>query len=82
VYSTEQAELARSIADGVRRWKMIAPAILLLEAHRPFALLAGQALLLAEPLITVFVGPQQARRVAQLLEDPDGIELIVRQLEA
>jgi len=70
------------MAQRIQDWGLIAPAIMLLEAHKPFSFIAGQALIVAEPLLSLFTDAGACREYAMLLEDRDSIEALLQQLEA
>jgi hypothetical protein len=53
----------------------------LLEIARPFGLLGGQALLLAQPLLNGIVSETTVERIAILLNDPDLLEQLKMRLE-
>ncbi len=75
-------QLIAQIAATVDRWGMKTPAILLLEAHRPFSFILSQVLLAAEPLLGLMLSPDRSRRFAMFLENGDNVELLLRRLES
>jgi hypothetical protein len=79
---TQRIELCQTVASTLRRWGMTTPAILFLESNRPFSFFAGQFLLVAEPLLGLFVRTARSREVARLLDDPASVELLLQHLEA
>lgn len=52
----------------------------LLEAIEPLAPVLAQGLLVAQPLATLWRGGDALRELAQLLEEPDGLRELRRQL--
>lgn len=70
------------LAQRITRLGLEAPALLVLESHRPLAFLAGQALLVAQPLLTPFLDPQAVRGYADLLAEPEALDRLARRLEA
>ncbi|MFQ5944958.1 MAG: hypothetical protein ACE5NC_01735 [Anaerolineae bacterium] len=68
---------ARRLSDS--GWA--APAVLLLEMHRPLSFLASQLLLAAGPLISPLVGRDTVTSYVSLLEDRDGLGRLVSRLE-
>jgi hypothetical protein len=74
--------LIAAAAEAIRRRGMTAPAILFLEANRPFSFIAGQALLVAEPLLGLLVGYEHVRDWGLVLEDRQSLELLIQYLEA
>jgi hypothetical protein len=89
----EQSELDRSL-DGERRDVLIenlahriealglsAPAILLLEAHKPLSFLGSQALLILQPLLAFAFDTSTSAEYAALLEERSNVERLIRRLE-
>jgi hypothetical protein len=70
-------ELLDRLSRQLDRLGLVAPALLLLEAHRPLAFLAGQALRVASPLL----GGEPVDGYADLLEDPAAVEALMQRLE-
>lgn len=62
-----------SLAAGLERRGLVAPALLFLAGHRPLAFAAGQLLALAAPLAAV-LGQTQLMPWAHLLSTPDGVD--------
>ena len=79
---TQREELITRVARAIERWGMTAPAIMFLEANKPISFIAGQLLLVAEPILGFFVGYDRSRQYALLLEDQESVELLVQRLEA
>jgi hypothetical protein len=91
-YDENMNEHQEQMIERLVRWiearGLRAPAILLLEANRPLALIGGQALLFLQPLLG-WVGPALgwpgdgalAAEWVDLLENPAGIERILERLE-
>ena len=78
----ERQALIAEIARRLERRHLAAPAVLLLESHKPFGFVVSQAMLLLEPLVEWFLGPTSWREYAAVLEDPQGIELLLEELES
>ena len=78
----QRDKLVAELAAGIKRRKLIAPAIMFLEANKPFSFIAGQLLLVAEPVLGLFVENNKTREFALLLEDHENVELLLQQLEA
>ena len=70
-------EILNRLGCQLERLGLTAPALLLLEAHRPLAFLFGQALRVASPLL----GSERVSGCADLLEDPASVETLIRRLE-
>ena len=69
------------LAQKVSRWGLTAPAILFLEANKPFSFIGSQALLFFQPLLGFLLGDEVIGGYAQLLEDPANVERLLQLLE-
>jgi hypothetical protein len=77
--ATGQDQTEQILEPWARRldgWGLASPAILVLEALKPFSFIAGQGLLLAEPLL----GPRLGE-MAALLGDRANLERFITRLE-
>lgn len=68
-------------AQALRRWRMVTPALMFLESHRPLSFIASQLMLVAEPAMSLIMPVDGPRELSRLLEDPEGISLLVDALE-
>ena len=83
-----QEQMIARLAEWIQARGLQSPAILFLQANKPLALIAGQALLFLQPIIG-FVGPmlgwfeddQDWAEYSALLEDPANIDRILSLLE-
>jgi hypothetical protein len=91
--SEADRELLGRVALAVARRRMIAPAIVFLESLRPLSYLGSQAMLFLRPFLkdigslflrekTPDVLAEQYERVAAILERREGVEALLRALEA
>ena len=69
------------LAQKVSRWGLTAPAILFLEANKPFSFIGSQALLFFQPLLGFLLGDEVVGGYAQLFEDPANVERLLQLLE-
>ncbi len=81
VSAEHQEQLIDNLAARMSQSGLAAPAIALLEAHKPLGFLAGQALLVLEPLLTLCLGDSSLREYASLLDDRNSVERVIRRLE-
>ena len=70
-------ELANKIID----LRLTAPAILLLEAHKPLAFVGSQLLLIAQPTLGILLPKNLVENTANLLANPDQLETLITRLE-
>jgi hypothetical protein len=75
-------ELIVQIVQTIQRLRLTTPAIMILEANKPFSFIASQFLLMAEPALTFFLNSDRPHQYALLLEDRANVELLLRRLEA
>jgi hypothetical protein len=81
--SVEKREaIVERLAARIESWGLQSPAVLLLEANKPFSFLGSQALLLCQPLLRAFGQDDTASEWAEALEDRSTVEQIIRRLEA
>jgi hypothetical protein len=81
--ATEKREaIVERLAARIEDWGLEAPAVLLLEANKPFSFLGSQMLLLCQPLFRAFGRDQSISEWAEALEDRSTVEQIIQRLEA
>jgi hypothetical protein len=69
------------VANQITRLGLSAPAILILEAHKPLAFVGSQLLLVAQPTLDLFLPPNLSRNFSDLLANQDQFEQLIRILE-
>jgi hypothetical protein len=80
--SVDQRDLLiERLAQRVSRWGLTAPAILFLEANKPFSFIGSQVLLFFQPLLGFLLGDEIMGGYAQLLEDQANVERLLHLLE-
>ena len=75
-------QLIDALARRAARMHLTAPAILFLEMHRPLAFLGAQMLWAGQPFLSVWLNHADIRDVALLLEDPAGVDELIKRLES
>jgi hypothetical protein len=70
-----------AVAFRLSRWGLSAPAVFLLELHRPFSLLAGQLAIFLQPLLGGPIGDDQVRSFADWLSDADSVSRLISRIE-
>lgn len=73
--------MAEDLARRLDSWRLTTPAIAFLEAHKPLGFFASQSLLALQPLLTLLMGDVRVEEYAALLEDRNGLELVINRLE-
>ena len=79
----EQDEHAQQIeqwAERIEQAGLVPIVTTLLELARPLGFLASQALLLSEPLLSGFSGHNTMHKTANLLEDPEQVDQLLKRL--
>ena len=71
----------KKVAGKITDLGLAAPAILLLESHRPLAFIGSQLLLVAQPTLDIFLPQNIVRNTANLLSNSDQLEALIVQLE-
>lgn len=80
--SVEQRDLLiERLVQKVSSLGLTAPAILFLEAHKPFSFIGSQALLFLQPLLGFLLGDETISQYAQLFEDQANVERLLQLLE-
>ncbi|MBI5303501.1 MAG: hypothetical protein HY868_15310 [Chloroflexi bacterium] len=60
---------------------MVAPALLFLTIHQPWAFVGAQLVWFAQPLLRLGLNDAEVRHLAQLLEDRTGVQMLIDRLE-
>lgn len=74
-------DFIEQVALKINRLGLNAPAILLLEAHKPLSFMGSQLLLVAQPTLNLFLSSRLVDNAVTLLADPDQLEALIAQLE-
>jgi hypothetical protein len=78
----DQANFVETIATKIIDLGLTAPAIFLLEAHKPLAFVSSQLLLVAQPTLDLLLPDQFTGHLAGLLAEPAEIDQLLARLEA
>jgi len=71
------SRLAKKILDS----GLVTPAIFFLEMSKPLALLGSHALVFFGPIINAFIRTDGYYRAAELFEEPQNVEFLIREIE-
>lgn len=77
----EADDLCRKIAEKVVALGLVTPAILFLDMHRPLSRLAGQALLVASPVLAPALGLDGVSGLSRLIYQEGGTERLIQRIE-
>ncbi|MBX2802363.1 MAG: hypothetical protein KTR31_32085 [Myxococcales bacterium] len=77
----EEDEAVQAVAQFVVRFGLTVPAVLWLESVRPLSFVGSQAMHMLSPSIAAFLPVNQWDALAALLEERDGLEVLVRRIE-
>jgi hypothetical protein len=72
--------LIERLAQKLSSWGLTAPAILFLEANKPFSFIGSQTLLFFQPLLGFLFGDEVVGGYAQLFEDQANVERLLHLL--
>ena len=64
----------------LERWGLTPIAPLLLQTLQPLGFVGSQAILLGQPLLTLFTDAASLEELSSLLDDPDALDQIERRL--
>ena len=70
-----------ALAAGVVQRRMTAPMLLLLESLLPISRLAGQAVLMAAPLLSLLCAERRVADLADLLQDRENVRRLIHEIE-
>lgn len=74
-------QLIAVLAGRLTRWGLRVPAVAFLELNKPFSFIGSQFLLLVQPIVEMFAGPEVTGNYVALLEDRDNVERLIQELE-
>ncbi len=77
----ERDRVIETVAGGITRRGMETPAILFLEMHKPISFFASQGLIVTSPFIAPFIGLENLRIAARLMEKRENVELLIQRIE-
>lgn len=79
--SADDLAFIKRIARKIYRSGFVTAAVFLLEMGKPLALLGSHAVIFMGPILTAFIRADGYYRAAEIFEEPDHIELLIRELE-
>ena len=79
--TAEQTEAIDRVARFVVRFGLTVPAVLWLESTRPLAFVGSQFMHVLSPSVTTILPVNEWDALAELLEERDGIELLIQRIE-
>ena len=74
-------EIMEKVAGAVTRRRLEAPAVALLEMHKPLATIGSTLVMLLTPLAAPFVTWRRCDELAYFLMDRDNVERLIRRIE-
>jgi positive regulator of sigma E activity len=77
----QEKELIQKAAQEIRKRKLQAPAVLMLEMHKPLAFLSSQAAIVFSPFLVPFLGFDNVNDYSRLFAKRDNIERLLLELE-
>jgi hypothetical protein len=77
----QSEQLIEHLTEQISRWRLSAPAILLLQVTRPLGFIASQGLLLCQPLLSFVYDAPRVADYAELLADRASMDRLVARLE-
>lgn len=77
----EERELTEKVIDQVLKRGLDLPAVMFLEAHKPFGNIGSHAVMTFSPFIIPFMGLDQTMGMSRLMATPGAIERLIQRLE-
>jgi hypothetical protein len=74
-------QMIERLVEKADRWRLVVPAILMLEIARPLSFIASQGLLLCQPLLGFFYDEVKIAEYAELLADRTNLDRLLAGLE-
>ena len=78
----EKEDLLEKAANEIKRRKMVVPAILFLEMHKPLSYVGSQAAIVFSPFLVPFLGFDNVNNYSRLLAERNAVERLIQRLEA
>ena len=72
--------LVDSLARRIARWRLQAPAAVLLEAHKPLGFVASQCVLVCQPILVTFLPHDTSSELVMLMQDRRRLEDLINRL--
>ncbi len=82
VDAQRREQLIVTLAQRAVGLGLVAPAILFLETVKPLAYVGAQMMWAAQPFLSIWWKEKDLRDLALVLEDPTGVEAIIKRLES
>ncbi|MBN1314136.1 MAG: hypothetical protein JXA42_01665 [Anaerolineales bacterium] len=76
-----QVELIEGVVKKIQRLGLVDFTTAILDGFRPVAFIGGQLLWLAQPALGIFMDSNRIAGLAQLLEQPEAIDMLRDRLE-
>jgi len=76
-----QDSFINHITNKIADLGLTTPAILLLTAHKPWAFIGSQCLLVAQPTLNIVMSPQITQNLVNLFAEDSRLEQLIASLE-
>ncbi len=80
--SDSDMQFIRRIAKKIHHTGLVTPAVFFLEMSKPLALLGSHAAVFFGPVVNTFIQADGYYRAAEIFEEPDHVEILIRELES
>ena len=81
ISNVDHSELIKKVAAKIVRRRMSAPASLLIESLKPINRIAGQAVLVVSPFLTLFVSYEKIEQFCDMLQDRKNVEKLLNEIK-
>ena len=75
-------QIVDRVANRIAGLGLTAPAVLFLEMNKPLGFLGAQLLFAAQPFLSLTFDHADLRDLAEIIEDPKGMEQLIARLES
>ena len=77
----EDKAFLTKLAEEVKARRMITPAIFFLEMMKPLSFISSQTMIFFGPIFSAFIKPDSYYRAAEIFENRDNVEFLLREIE-
>ena len=74
-------EFVRDWARTIEKMKLVTPALMLLEAHKPLGFVTSQFVMLGQPMIDLMIPTHHTQNFISLLSNRHHVDGLIRELE-
>ncbi|MBL7014501.1 MAG: hypothetical protein ISR83_08775 [Candidatus Marinimicrobia bacterium] len=78
----QDIQFIQNVAKKIHDTGLVTPAVFFLEMTKPLSLLGSHFLVFFGPIINAFIRAENYYRATELMEEPENIERLIKEIEA